>query len=152
MWRRTWGDTTLHANPRLRDRGYRPPDDVRHTEPGHSLTTGAAEYRIPRIMVEAMFGDQGSEGLSEIGRDWHNTFPAPLAAQKHLGPGPVELDIVDIDARCFGYPGAGATEKQQQGSIAAAPYGPLIRRRDERIQLRAGRRSAGTRVPSAPCA
>ena len=47
-------------------------------------------------MVEAMFGDQGSEGLSEIGRDWHNTFPAPLAAQKHLGPGPVELDIVDI--------------------------------------------------------
>lgn len=118
------------------------------SKPRQPLAVCTPEDRARWIAVETVFGDQSSQGTGEIGGDRQDPFPAPLAAKEHLGPGPVELEIADIDAQCFRDPGTGAAEEQQQGPIAAPSRGPLAGRVDQRIQLVAGEVMGGFGVRS----
>ena len=73
------------ANPGFACRGYRPPDDVRHTEPGHSLTLRTAEYRTPIMHGRGHVRHQGSEGLSEIGGTGTTRSLRPLPRRSTWG-------------------------------------------------------------------
>src|ERR1700678_3198814 len=132
MWRH---DLLRQARLRRPHCGDCAPDDMRRSKPGQRLSMWALEYGASAIAAETKLGDQNPQGTNEIGRDRHDTFLASLATKKHLGSGPVELEIADIYAQRFGYSGARATEKQQQGPIATPAWGLLVGRGNQRIQF-----------------
>ena len=65
-------------------------------------------------------------------------FLATLAAQEHLRPRLIEVEIAEIDTKRLGNTRAGSPEKEQQASITSSAWRLLIRRVEEGIEFLSG--------------
>jgi hypothetical protein len=93
------------------------------------------EERLLVVSLDVSISYQLLQCVGQIKGNRHDPFLSPLAAQKHLGSRPIELNVARVDAERFGNTRAGAPKEEQQRSITTAACGSLIRRVDKSVKL-----------------
>jgi hypothetical protein len=95
----------------------------------------ADEERPPLVSFEAALAHERLQCFDQILGNRHDPFFAPLAAQKHLRPRPIELQVACVGSERFGNTRTGTPKEKQQGSITTSAHGLLIRRVDKSVKL-----------------
>src|SRR5215470_19473505 len=112
-------------------RGHSPPYDVCRSEACQPRRVCTYEERTRLVVLDPTLAHQRFQRFDEIVRHRYDPLLAPLTAQEHLRPPPIELKVARVDAQCFGNACAGAGEEKQQCSISATARSSLIWRVNE---------------------